>query len=79
MIPGLLLIECFWQLQAIADFEDIDEDIFHGWQWIGSRAHRIHYGGYNLMTEKWVVAFFFFSLQPSHNLWIIQIKLALAS
>jgi hypothetical protein len=26
-----------------------------------------------------VVAFFFFSLQPSHNLWIIQIKLALAS
>jgi hypothetical protein len=35
MIPGLLLIECFWQLQAIADFEDIDEDIFHGWQWIG--------------------------------------------
>jgi hypothetical protein len=68
MIPGLLLIEYFWQLQAIADFGDIDDEIFHGWQWIGSRAHITHYGGYNLMTKRGWWPFFSFSLQPSTSM-----------
>jgi len=70
MIPGLLLIQCFWQLKAIADFEDIDEDIFHGWQWIGSRAHINHYGGgYNLMTTSgwWPFFLLFLSTFPIYG------------